>query len=94
MQNCFQAFKKSYIFGKLWQKVPFFFRVCQKKFLPKFAKVCLEIISIIKNCSKTFVFGHNVNKMYAAVRQCEIDAWEALAIFKGAQCQSIGDDSM
>ena len=52
----------------------------------------IEISSIIKNCSKSFVFRHNTNKMYAAVRQCEIDAWEAIAIFKTAQCQSVGDD--
>lgn len=54
----------------------------------------IEISSIIKNCSKTFVFEHNVNKMYASVRQCEIDAWQAIAILKSVQCQSLGHDSM
>ena len=47
-----------------------------------YSKRKVEINSIIKNCSKSFVYHQNKNKLYAELLTSDIKAWDALQILK------------
>ena len=49
----------------------------------------IEVSSILKNSSKPFKFQPNKNKMYAALKQSDVQAWDALQILRTTSFQPV-----
>ena len=54
-----------------------------------YSKRKIEVNSILKNSSKPFKFQPNKNKMYAALNQSDVQAWDALQILRTASFQPV-----